>query len=459
MSEDAMHAVGLLVESVEPASPAERAGVRVGDVVVALNGRPVADVLDFRFRVAVGRPYLRVLRQGTEVDLRLPGAAEGGVGLTFANELGDRVHTCNNRCVFCFIHQMPKRMRKSLYLMDDDFRLSFMHGNYVTLTNVSDEEWRRILEQRLSPLYVSVHATDPVLRGRMLGRRAAAPILPQIRELARHGIDVHAQVVLCPGWNDGEALNRTVHELADEHPARTGLRWGVRSVAIVPVGLTKYRERLTPLDAVDRTYAEKMIQATTAAALRLKRVLGSRFVWLSDEWYWLAGKPTPGRRHYEEFPQLEDGVGTTRLFLDEAARLARRLPAAAPRPVDGTAVTAPLASGAVRAWLERLNTVQGVSLDLCIVPNRFFGERINVAGLMTAQDIAASLQEHGGVGTVFVPAICLRDSELFLDDARVEDLERACSRPVRIVEPRPRGLAAALGLMEMPGTPRGVPHR
>ncbi|HSV74273.1 MAG TPA: DUF512 domain-containing protein [Chthonomonadales bacterium] len=447
---------GLVISAVDPASPAEQSGLRTGDVLVAVNGQSIADVLDFRYRVAAGQPVLSLRRDGRQHALPLHVANGEDPGLTFEDELGGRVHTCNNRCVFCFIHQLPRHMRKSLYLMDDDFRLSFMHGNYVTLTNVSDEQWSRILRQRLSPLYVSVHATDPVLRARLLGRTEPAPVLDQLRELIRHGIDVHAQIVLCPGWNDGAALDRTLSDLAAEHPARTGLRAGVLSVAIVPVGLTRYRERLTSLSPVDAAYASEAIGAVDGLARRLRGELGSRFVWLSDEWYWLSDRPVPSRGHYETFPQLGDGVGTTRLFLDEAARLARRLPTATPRPVHGTVVTGALAAGAVRAWVERLNVVEGVSLDLCVAPNRFFGERIGVAGLLTAQDIVASVRQCGGTGPVWVPSVCLSADGIFLDEWSPADLSRACERPVEVVEPTPGGLAAALGLLRRGGRAPGA---
>ncbi|HLV79293.1 MAG TPA: DUF512 domain-containing protein, partial [Chthonomonadaceae bacterium] len=372
-------------------------------------------------------------------------------------DLGDKVHTCKNKCVFCFIHQMPKKMRKSLYLMDDDFRLSFMHGNYVTLTNLTAEEWARILEQKLSPLYVSVHATDPDLRAALLGRKEPTPILPQIRELANHRIEVHAQIVICPGLNDGAALDHTLEELAAEHPSQTGKRTGVSSVAIVPVGLTRFRERLPSLQHVERDYSCDMIAHVNACARKFQKRLGTRFAWLADEWYFLAEQPVPGRAHYEEFPQLEDGIGTVRLFLEGAKQVARRLPAKALLPVSATLVTAEMPAPVVRAFADRLNQVEGVDLNVCVVQNDFFGGDIHIAGLLTATDILAYLRAFPDCRqTVYIPSICLRDETLFLDDLTLEDARQASGLDLRAVGSTPRDLAVALGLLPpAPARPLG----
>jgi putative radical SAM enzyme (TIGR03279 family) len=342
---------------------------------------------------------------------------------------------------------MPKKMRKTLYLMDDDFRLSFMHGNYVTLTNVSDAEFERIIEQKLSPLYVSVHATDPELRGVLLGKKFPAPILPQIRRLADNRIDVHAQIVLCPTLNDGEALRQTLEKLAAEHRSQTGKRAGVESVAIVPVGLTKFRERLPQLATADRDYARAMIEDVQRLELDFFARLGTRFAWLSDEWYFLAGQPVPGTAHYEEFPQLEDGIGTVRLFLDDARALERRLPERAALPVKATLVTAELPAPIVQQFVDRLNRIEGVELNLLVVKNEFFGGGINIAGLITATDLLNQLGAFPAHETILVPSICLRDGHLFLDDATIESLRAETGLDFRVTGTKPRDLATALGLL------------
>src|SRR5579872_1941355 len=299
MSEIAVKNVNaLIVSEVEPGSAADRVGLRAGDLLREINGHAILDVLDYRFHAAERRLHMTVERDGQVLRPLLRKDEADDAGLAFEYDFGDKIHTCKNKCVFCFIHQQPKKMRKSLYLMDDDFRLSFMHGNYVTLTNLTEAEWNRLLEQRLSPLYVSVHATDPDLRAVLLGRREPTPILPQIRELADNRIDVHAQVVLCPGLNDGDRLDETLEALAGEHRVVTGKRAGVPSVAIVPVGMTRFRERLPDLRHVERDYAREMIARVDRHARRFQERLGTRFAWLADEWYHIAGRSYPGAAHY-----------------------------------------------------------------------------------------------------------------------------------------------------------------
>ncbi|MDE2127645.1 MAG: DUF512 domain-containing protein [Armatimonadetes bacterium] len=439
---------GLLVSAVRPHSPAFHAGVRPGDLLLSIDGHPIHDVLDFRFHAAEQRLQLALQRGAERLEIVVQNVDSADAGLEFEQDLGDGVHTCDNRCVFCFIHQMPKKMRKPLYLMDDDFRLSFMHGNYVTLTNLSDTEWTRILEQRLSPLYVSVHATEPALRGTLLGRGAPTAILPQLRMLADAGIDVHAQIVLCPGLNDGDHLRQTIEELAEEHPAASGKRCGVLSTAIVPVGLTRFRRGLAPVEHVEHDYAGGMIAAVSRMERALRRRLGTRFAWLADEWYFLAGAPWPGRRHYEAFPQLEDGIGTVRLFLDDAKNVSRRLPDRAPRPVQATLVTAEMAAGIVTEFAARLNRIADVSVNVCTIKNGFFGGDIRIAGLLTATDIILQVRQFRGAHEqVVAPKICLRADGLFLDDLTPADVSAQLGRPLVVSGNRPSDLCVALGLL------------
>lgn len=435
---------GLVVREVEANSLAEALGIRAGDAVVAINGKRVMDTLDYRFRITEPKVELTIQRGEQFLTFSVEKEPYDLLGITFENDLADKIHTCNNKCVFCFIHQMPKGMRRSLYLMDDDFRLSFLHGNYVTLTNVREEEFQRILEQKLSPMYISVHATAPDLRGRLLGKREPAPILPLLQRLHDGGIDVHAQVVLCPGWNDGDALRQTMYDLAMLHPAVTGKRAGTLSVAIVPVGLTKFRQKLTPLTPPDRPYAQQFIREVRLLERSFHARLDTRFAFLSDEWFFLAGKPVPGRRYYEDFPQLEDGVGTVRLFLNRAYDVVRRLPIAVERPVLMTLVTGELSAAIIQRFARMLERVQGVELNVCVVQNRFFGGTVNVTGLLTAQDIAYALESFPAYPTVVLPSICLRDDYLFLDDVTVEQFEAQIGRKVMVVEPHPSAFWRAI---------------
>ncbi len=437
----------LVISDVDKGSVAFRKGVRPGFLLKAINGRPILDILDYQFHSSSRNPLFTFETPDGEMTIRIRKDEEDDAGIHFEDDLAYKIHTCVNKCVFCFIHQMPKQMRRSLYLMDDDFRLSFMHGAYITLTNLSEDEFERIIEQRLSPLYVSVHATDPDLRGMLLGKKNSEPILPHLRRLAENRISVHAQVVLCPGWNDGENLARTLEDLAGEHPSQTGLRAGVESVAVVPVGLTQFRERLVYLNSPDNEYASAMIRTNRKRQqLYLKR-LGTRFVWLSDEWYFKAQKPFPGISHYEQFPQLEDGVGTVRLFLHEARKADRSLPDSVLVPISATLVTGELASQVVSDFAERLNRIDGVDLNVCVVKNRFFGGGINIAGLMTAQDIRESLAVFDTRETICIPSICLRDRNLFLDDITVSELASQTGGNLRVVGIKPREFLCDMGII------------
>ena len=439
----------LVVSVVEIGSPAAKAGLKVGDRLREINGKKILDILDYRFYAGEARIILTLERGKEFIQVHVKKRADEDAGIDFESDLADKIHTCKNKCVFCFIHQQPKKMRKSLYLMDDDFRLSFMHGNYVTLTNLSDEEWARILEQRLSPLYVSVHATDPELRMKLLGRREPTPILPQIRELADNRIDIHAQIVLCPGLNDGENLVRTLEELSEEHRSVTNKRAGVPSVAIVPVGMTRFRERLPNLTHVERDYAREMIQKVEKIEKRFLEKLGTRFVWLADEWYTIAEASIPGKTHYEEFPQLEDGIGTIRLFLEDAKSASKKLPSSVPIPVNATLVTAEMPAATVQTFADRLNQIEGVSVNVCVVKNDFFGGDIHIAGLLTAQDILAQLKTFPDLKeTIYLPEICLRDREVFLDDVTFEEARAQSGLDLRIVGNRPTDLAISLGLIQ-----------
>lgn len=438
----------LVVSGIDPNSPADLAGIQTGDLLRQINGRPILDILDYRFHSADVRLRLSLHRAGEPLEIEIQKPIDQDLGLNFEQDLGDKIHTCKNKCVFCFIHQQPKKMRKSLYLMDDDFRLSFMHGNYVTLTNLTSEEWARILEQKLSPLYVSVHATEPDLRAKLLGRPTPTPILPQIRELADNRIDVHAQIVLCPGLNDGENLDQTLTELAREHRSVTNKRAGVPSVAIVPVGLTRFRERLPNLVHVERDYARKMIEQVHHRAEEFESRLGTRFAWLADEWYHIAETNIPPKSHYEDFPQLEDGIGTIRLFLENLRQLTPRLPKKAPRPLQATLVTAELPAKYVQTLADRLNRIEGIDLNVCVIKNNFFGGDIHIAGLLTAQDILAQLEAFPDCHhTVFLPKICLRDGTLFLDDKTLDEARVESGRDLRAIGNTPRDLAVALGLV------------
>jgi putative radical SAM enzyme (TIGR03279 family) len=425
------------VAAVAPRSPAAAAGLAPGDRIVAVNGQPLRDAIDFQFHAGDERLELTVEREGVPRTTRLRRRGSA-LGLELAPPRPGDIATCANKCVFCFIHQLPKGMRRSLYVKDDDFRLSFLHGNYITLSDLDEASFERIIEQRLSPLYISVHATDPELRHALLGRpRHSAEILPRLERLSKAGIRMHAQIVLCPDLNDGAHLARTVHELAPLHPQ-------VATTAIVPVGLTRHRERLPALRSLTPDEARALVATAEEWQRRWLAELGSRFVFLADEIYLLGGLPLPAAAAYEGFPIAEDGIGLVRRFEDGFHRsVARRKRRARPEAV--TVVTGELFAPRLRGLLVHAGYDPG-TIRVAAVPNDFFGPAIGVAGLLTGRDIQRHLARQPELGRrVLVPAVAVRDADgIFLDDLTPADLARDLGVPVTVVQPTPGGLLGAL---------------
>jgi putative radical SAM enzyme (TIGR03279 family) len=427
----------VVVAAVRRRTPAARAGLSVGDRIVAINGERLRDVIDFHFHGGVSELRLSVEREGRTRSsvLRRTGP---DLGLELEAPRPGEIDTCSNKCVFCFIHQLPRGMRKSLYVKDDDFRLSFLHGNYITLTDLGEDDLRRIEEQRLSPLYVSVHATDPDLRHRLLGQpRVRREILPIMERLAKAAIVMHAQIVLVPEWNDGAQLERSVRELARLHPH-------VATAAVVPVGLTRHRERLPELRTLTGTEARDLARTVEGWQREFLHALGTRFVWASDEVYLRAGRPLPAASAYEGFPVIEDGIGLVRRFSDGFARVARQLPARVTADRTVTVVTGAMFAPHMRRLLDRIS-VRGLRVKMAPVVNDCFGRGIGVAGLLTGQDIAAQLARLPLGDEVLVPAVAIRDGAgVFLDDLSPADLSASLGVAVRPVETTPSALAAAL---------------
>jgi putative radical SAM enzyme (TIGR03279 family) len=428
---------GVLIAAIRRRTAAATAGLAVGDRVLAVNGAPLRDAIDFQFNAGDEHLELTVARDGVLQTLDLDRRGRD-LGLELAAPTPAEIATCANKCVFCFIHQLPRGMRRSLYVKDDDFRLSFLHGNYITLTDLDEAELSRIETQRLSPLYVSVHATDPTLRHELLGRpRVSAEILPRLERLAKSGIRMHAQIVLCPDLNDGAHLERTVRELAPLYPH-------VATTAVVPVGLTRHRERLPRLRGLTAPEACALVETVTRWQGEFLASLGGRFVFLADEVYLLAGAPIPAAADYEGFAVAEDGIGLVRRLEDDLQRALRRFrPPARSRAL--TVVTGELYGPRLSRLLAPL-AVHGLDARVAAVPNDFFGHAITVAGLLTGQDIQRHLTKLPDLGeAVLVPAVCLRDADgVFLDDMTPRDLATDLGLPVRSVEPTARALLAAL---------------
>jgi putative radical SAM enzyme (TIGR03279 family) len=421
-----------VVATVEPGSIGEELGFLPGDRLLSINGQRPRDLIDLQFLVGEEELVLEVEDPGGILHtVELEKDLDEGLGLGFTEALFDGLKQCNNACPFCFIDQQPPGKRRSLYLKDDDYRLSFLYGSYLTLTNLSEADWRRIETQRLSPLFVSVHATEPELRSRLLVNPRAGLLLEQLRWFQQRDLQIHAQVVVCPGLNDGPALERTLRDLADF----AGGDWpAVLSAAVVPVGLTRFRPPGDGLVPVDRAAARAVIALVEPLQLDFQQRLGSRFAWLSDEWYLIAGLPLPPRASYEDLPQQENGVGSIRAFLEELDQATADLPKRVERPRRLSWVVGQLVAEALAPVVERLNAVEGVELILHGLPSPYWGQEQVVTGLLTGADLLTGLADRDLGETLLLPAVMLRQGEpVFLDDLRLDELEARLPVPVQLL--------------------------
>jgi len=414
-------AAGVKVRAVLEGSPACLSGLGPGDEITAVNDHPVPDELALKFHLA---------EELVRLDVRKPDGAERAVELDLSDgeplgvEVEEfRTRTCNNACLFCFIDQLPPGVRSTLKVKDDDYRLSFLHGNYVTLTNLNDRELDRIVEQALSPQFVSVHATDPELRTRILGRRKADDLDRKMRKLIDGGIRLHTQIVLMPGINDGAYLEKSVSDLYGYYP-------GVYSVAVVPLGLSDHGPARAYYTPVTSPFCRDVIGQVSPWQERFRAARGRTFVYLADEFYIQGGVPLPGTEHYDEFAQIEDGVGMVRRFLDEFEReLSRRRK---PRPaLRGTLVTARLFHPFLRGAAEEFNRKMGSRLEVRLVDNRFMGAGITVAGLLSGRDLEAALAGSVSGDFVVIPNEAVsRVDGILVDGMAPEELARRLHKPV-----------------------------
>lgn len=439
-----MTAPRLRVAQVEPRSSAERAGLRPGDVLVAADGLVLRDQIDFQAALASGDGgvALDVLRAGVPQRVTLPAGSPWGLGLAFAESVPSGIRECNNHCEFCFIRGVPPGLRPSLYVRDDDYRYSFLFGNFLTLTNLAAADWDRIGYQRLTPLFVSVHATDLAVRRRMLANPRAPDICDQLRRLGRLGIEVHAQVVLCPGINDGPVLDRTIADLS-------ALAHVVRSVAVVPVGLSRYI-RARNVRALTADEARQAVDQIGRWQRALRRRLGRRFVYASDELYLLAGRRLPSARAYDGYPQLQNGVGLVRRLLESWRRLRRQVPARVEPPRRVVWVTGRAATPALEAMARDLRGVAGLSVAVRSVENSLFGGAIGVSGLLAGRDVAAALAGEAADRIVVPRAMFGHTGARTLDEWTVEDLERALGCQVRSAGSAAELLGATTGPVGYP---------
>lgn len=473
---------GGTVRSVAPHSIAEELGIVPGDIIVAINGQRLRDVIDYRFLIAEEQLTLLVRRDNDEALFEVEKDYDDDLGLEFVEPLFDRLRTCNNKCPFCFLTQMPKGLRRTLYLKDDDYRLGFLYGNFVTFTNLSEDDWQRIEQQRLSPQYISIHATDRSLRAVLLGKPDVPDVLEQIKRLGSLGISVHTQIVALPGLNDGAALHQSIRELAALSPI-------VQTIAVVPVGLTKYRfegkrpqsiraaihihetpewidtnwerqplwdeaqqtitletppspaselgycaRQIVATDVPMRVYtaeeAARVVELVEAYQPGMRGLYGNNLVYASDEFYLLCGRDMPPADRYDGMPQYSNGIGMTRDFLDGWARAQRRLPARMPRPTELTLVCATLIAPVLQRVVDRLNRIKDLQVSLLPVTNRFFGETVTVSGLLMAQDVIPALRESGARRAILPRVMFDHSASRTLDEYSLEQISTELGIPL-----------------------------
>lgn len=425
---------GLLIESVIEGSVAAEMEIEAGDRLLAVNDKPVRDIIDYHYHTADDELLLLVLKGSGELwEVEIDNSEGAPLGICFH---APTPACCGNNCIFCFVHQLPKGLRKPLYVKDEDYRLSFLYGNYVTLTNITEAELVRIKEQKLSPLYISVHVTDEPVRQKMLGRSGIPPLLPMMKDLADAGITMHTQIVLCPGINDGPFLEKSISDLAALYPR-------VASLAIVPVGLTVHRQKLPVLEPVSQEYAAQFIQEWTSVKEELDERLGEPFIFFADEFYLKAALPFPATITYGDFPQLENGVGMIPLFEEEAAAVLANLEPIGKGTVTVVTGLSPLAY--IEAFMQAAAARTGVVVNVVGVVNNLFGEQVTVTGLVSGRDIVCALEGKVTDSVLLVPDVMLKEGEgIFLDDMSLGDLAEQLHCRIEVFPANPEGFCQKL---------------
>lgn len=416
-----------IVKSVAAGSIAEELDIEPGDILLRINGNEIKDVFDYHYLVNDEYLELLILKQnGEEWELEIEKEYQEDLGIEFVEGLMDKYRTCRNKCIFCFIDQNPKDMRETIYFKDDDSRLSFLQGNYITLTNMSDEDIDRIILYKLAPINISVHTTNKELRCKMLNNRFAGEALDKIKKLYENEIEMNSQIVLCKGYNDGKELDKSIEDLSKYLPY-------MRSLSVVPIGLTKYRDNLTQVEKFTKEDAIQVLEQIHSWQERIKEKHGSRFVFASDEWYITAGLPIPDADYYEGYGQIENGVGMVRSLIEEVHDYLEA--------VEGKTTTRKIsmATGKLAApFIEQLakavtSKYTNVEANVYAIENEFFGKDITVAGLLTGQDIIKQLRGKELGDYLILPSVLLRDDEdVLLDDLRISDIERELNIKIRV---------------------------
>lgn len=412
-----------LISGVRKNSLAEVAGVVAGDKLLSVQGVQVKDIIELSFYTSDYEVDLEVENaDGQRRQIHIEKYPDEDLGLEFDSAVFDKVATCYNNCIFCFVDQMIPGMRSGLYVRDDDYRLSFLYGNFITLTNLKEEDFQRIIQTHMTPLYVSVHATDAKVRCEMMHNRFAGELMEKLERLFAADIQVHTQIVCCPGYNDGEVLAKSFADLYSKYPH-------VLTMAVVPVGITKHREELPLLRTFTKEEAAALIDQVTVWQQNCREETGKTFIYLGDEFYLLAGREVPQADWYDGFPQLENGIGLTRSFLDEWQQTLEQLASYTPT----APAVVPVGEGAypvLKPLMDKLNQKFGSQHAFAPVPNKFFGGKVNVTGLLTAGDILQFVQSK----RVILPAVVLNNDNLFLDDKSLEQFKESFGGKVELAK-------------------------
>ena len=428
-----------IIKEIEPGSIAEELGIEPGDKLISINDQEIEDVFDYHFYVNDEELVLLIEKpDGEEWELEIEKDFEEDLGIIFEQGLMDEYRSCRNKCMFCFIDQMPKGMRDTLYFKDDDSRLSFLQGNYITLTNMSDHDVERIVRYHLEPINISFHTTNPELRCKMLNNRFAGDALKKVKKFYEGGIQMNGQIVLCRGINDGEELERSIRELSKYLPY-------LQSVSVVPAGLTKYREGLYPLEPFTKAEAEHVIDTIERWQKKFYEEYDLHFIHASDEWYILADREVPEEDRYDGYLQLENGVGMLRLLQNEFEEVYEDLEGD-DRVREVSLATGGLAYPYILSMAERIQEIYpNVKVHVYKIRNDFFGELITVSGLITGQDLIAQLKEQKLGNTLILPCNMLRDGEeVFLDDITLSDLKDSLQVEVNVVKSSGQALIDAM---------------
>ena len=419
-----------IIENVKWGSIAHELEIEPGDILKSINGRKVKDIIDYKFLITDEYVEVEIEKTNGEVwVLEIEKEFDEDLGIEFTNPLIDKARSCRNKCIFCFIDQLPKNMRETLYFKDDDSRLSFLQGNFITLTNMSDEDINRVIMYRISPINVSVHTTNPDLRVKMLNNKNAGKVFSILQKFKEANLEVNCQIVLVPEVNDGEELERTLKDLSSLYPS-------VKSVAIVPVGITKYREGLAKIRTFNKLESKEFLKFIKKEQEKFLKKLGTRFAFASDEFYVMAEMPLPNYDDYEGFPQLENGVGLMKSFEYEVEKELKNIKQSISLDKNYIIATGTLAKNFMEEMANKvMNKFQKLKLNVIPINNEFFGETITVSGLVTGIDLINQLKDIKNVDGIIIPKSMLRkDSNIFLDDITIEDIEKQLKTQVIPVE-------------------------